>query len=97
MTGDRYIQSVIDLIPPGLPVRDQIAMELRAHIAERMAQPQPLDEIPLTTISHDAQRTLRTRSARTTIIQELWNLTCANAEGDGSRASPRDGCWLGWD
>jgi uncharacterized RDD family membrane protein YckC len=45
MTGDLYIQSVIDQIPEGLPLRDQIAMELRAHIAERMAQGQPLDEI----------------------------------------------------
>jgi uncharacterized RDD family membrane protein YckC len=45
MTGDQYVQSVIDQIPPGLALRDQIAMELRAHIAERMAQEQPLDEI----------------------------------------------------
>ncbi len=45
MTGDRYIQSVIDRVPAGLPLRDQIAMELRAHIAERTTQGQPLDEI----------------------------------------------------
>lgn len=45
MTGDLYIQAVIDQIPAALPLRDQIAMELRAHIAERMAQGQPLDEI----------------------------------------------------
>lgn len=45
MTGDLYIQSVIDQIPAQLPLRDHIAMELRAHIAERVAQGQPLDEI----------------------------------------------------
>ena len=45
MTGDLYVQSVIDQIPAGLPLRDHIAMELRAHIAERMAQGQPLNEI----------------------------------------------------
>jgi uncharacterized RDD family membrane protein YckC len=45
MTGDLYIQSVIDQIPAGLPLRDQIAMELRAHIAERQAQGQPIDQI----------------------------------------------------
>ena len=45
MTGDLYIQSVIDQIPAGLPLRDQIAIELRAHIAERMVQGQPLSEI----------------------------------------------------
>ena len=38
MTGDLYIQSVIDQIPSWLPLRDQIAMELRAHIVERTAQ-----------------------------------------------------------
>jgi uncharacterized RDD family membrane protein YckC len=36
---------VIDHVPSGLPLREQIAMELRGHIAERMAQGQPLDEI----------------------------------------------------
>ena len=45
MTGDLYIQSVIDQIPGELPLRDHIAMELRAHIAERVAQGQPLDDI----------------------------------------------------
>ena len=45
MTGDLYIQSVIDQIPSWLPLRDQIAMELRAHIVERTAQGQPLNEI----------------------------------------------------
>jgi uncharacterized RDD family membrane protein YckC len=45
MTGDLYIQSVINQIPAEMPLRDQIAMELRAHVAERIAQGQPLDEI----------------------------------------------------
>jgi uncharacterized RDD family membrane protein YckC len=45
MTGDLYIQSVIDQIPGELPLRDHIAMELGAHIAERVAQGQPLDDI----------------------------------------------------
>jgi len=45
MTGNLYVQSVIDHIPEGLPLRDQVAMELRAHIAERTANGQPLEEI----------------------------------------------------
>ena len=45
MSGDLYVTSVIDHVPSGLPLRDQIAMELRGHIAERMAQGQSLDEI----------------------------------------------------
>lgn len=42
MTADLYIQSVIDQVPQGLPLRDQIAMELRSHIAERQAHGEPL-------------------------------------------------------
>ncbi len=45
MTGDRYIQSVIDFVPPGLPLREQIAMDLRSHIAERLQEGRPLDEV----------------------------------------------------
>ena len=45
MSGDLYINSVINHVPSSLPVREQIAMELRGHIGERMAQGQPLDEI----------------------------------------------------
>jgi uncharacterized RDD family membrane protein YckC len=45
MTADLYVQSVIDLVPRGLPLRDQIAMELRSHIAERVAHGQPLEEV----------------------------------------------------
>ena len=45
MTGDLYVQSVIDHVPHGLPLRDQIAMELRSHIAERVEHGQPLDQV----------------------------------------------------
>ena len=43
MTGDLYVQSVIDHVPEGLPLREQIAMELRSHIAERIAHGQTID------------------------------------------------------
>ena len=45
MTGDVYVQSVIGHVPRWLPLRDQIAMELKSHIAERIAQGQPLDQV----------------------------------------------------
>jgi uncharacterized RDD family membrane protein YckC len=45
MTGDLYVQSVIDHVPLQLPLRDQIAMELGSHIAERVQAGQPLDEV----------------------------------------------------
>jgi uncharacterized RDD family membrane protein YckC len=45
MTSDLYIQSVVDQVPHGLPLREQIAMELRSHIAERVAGGQPLDDV----------------------------------------------------
>jgi uncharacterized RDD family membrane protein YckC len=45
MTGDVYVQSVIDHVPIGLPLRDQIAMELRSHIAERVQAGRPLDGV----------------------------------------------------
>lgn len=45
MTAEAFIQSVVDHVPPGLPLRDQIAMELRSHVAERLEQGQPLDEV----------------------------------------------------
>jgi uncharacterized RDD family membrane protein YckC len=45
MTGDLYVQSVITHVPRGLPLRDQIAMELRSHIAERIQSGQPLDHV----------------------------------------------------
>jgi uncharacterized RDD family membrane protein YckC len=45
MTGDLYVQSVLEHVPSGLPLRDQIALELRGHIAERTGGGQPLDEV----------------------------------------------------
>ena len=45
MTGDLYVASVIDHVPPQMPLRDQIAMELRSHIDERVAAGQPLDDV----------------------------------------------------
>lgn len=43
--GDLYVQSVIDRVPQGLPLGEQIAMELRGHIAERVEHGQALDEV----------------------------------------------------
>lgn len=45
MTPDAYIQSVVECVPPRMGLRDQIAMELRSHIAERLEHGQPLDEV----------------------------------------------------
>jgi uncharacterized RDD family membrane protein YckC len=45
MTPDGYVQSVIDFVPPGLPVRDQITMDLRSHIAERVQEGKTLAEV----------------------------------------------------
>ena len=45
MTGSRYIQSVIDHLPHGLPLRTHIAMELQSHIAERTGHGQSLEEV----------------------------------------------------
>lgn len=45
MTGDLYVQSVLDQLPKGLALSEQIAMELRSHIAERREHGQPLEEI----------------------------------------------------
>lgn len=44
MTADEYVQSVIDFVPYGLPLREQIAMDLRSHIAERLAEGRTLEE-----------------------------------------------------
>ena len=45
MTGEGYIQAVIDHVPAAMALRDHIAMELRSHIAERLAEGRPLDEV----------------------------------------------------
>jgi uncharacterized RDD family membrane protein YckC len=45
MTPEAYIQSVVECVPRRMGLRDQIAMELRGHIAERLEHGQPLDEV----------------------------------------------------
>ena len=44
-TEQEYITHVLNALPAGTPRREQIAMELRGHIAERLAGGQPLEEI----------------------------------------------------
>lgn len=44
-TADEYIASVVDTFPRGAPMRAQIAMELRAHIADRMEHGTSLDDV----------------------------------------------------
>lgn len=45
MTADEYIALVLDRLPRDTPMRQQIAMELRAHIDERVRQGRPLAEV----------------------------------------------------
>jgi hypothetical protein len=45
MISDAYIQSVVECVPRRMGLRDQIAMELRRHIADRLEHGQPLDEV----------------------------------------------------
>jgi uncharacterized RDD family membrane protein YckC len=86
MTGDLYVQSVIDQIPRGLPLRDQIAMELRSHIAERVQQSQPLDQVlrqlgdPLTLAeSYLASVPLQTARVLPRLIAKLIDVAAAVA------------------
>jgi uncharacterized RDD family membrane protein YckC len=44
-TAERYINEVLRSMPAATPQRSQIALELRGHIAERMAAGQPFDEV----------------------------------------------------
>jgi uncharacterized RDD family membrane protein YckC len=44
-TADAYIDRVLDFLPGGTPERDQIATELRGHIAERLGSGLPLAEV----------------------------------------------------
>ncbi len=44
-TADDYIDSVLKHMPRATPLRSQIALELRGHIAERAATGQTLDDI----------------------------------------------------
>lgn len=45
MTAEDYVNRVRDELPRGMPTRAQIATELRAHIAERVAEGRPLDDV----------------------------------------------------
>jgi uncharacterized RDD family membrane protein YckC len=44
-TADEYIDRVLDFLPHDTPERDEIATELRGHIAERLAGGQPVAEV----------------------------------------------------
>jgi uncharacterized RDD family membrane protein YckC len=44
-TADDYINRVLEFLPAGTPERDQIATELRGHIAERLASGQSVDTV----------------------------------------------------
>ena len=44
-TAEDYIDSVLQYMPPGTPLRKQIALELRGHLAEREANGQSVEEI----------------------------------------------------
>lgn len=44
-TAQQYIDVVVDLMPQGAAMRSQIAMELQAHIAERVAHGYTLEEV----------------------------------------------------
>jgi uncharacterized RDD family membrane protein YckC len=45
MTTDQYIDAVTSYLPQATPRRAQIGIELRGHIAERVANGTPLDEV----------------------------------------------------
>ena len=45
MSADEYIALVLSRMPRDTPMRSQIAMELRAHIDERVRQGRPLAEV----------------------------------------------------
>lgn len=45
MSAEQYITRVLDAMPPGTPEREQIALELRAHIEERLAHGHSLEEV----------------------------------------------------
>ena len=45
LTADAYVARVLAAMPVGTPRRDQIAMELRGNISERLASGQSLDSV----------------------------------------------------
>ena len=44
-TADDYVNTVLGMMPPTMPQRQQIAAELRSHIAERLAHGHTLDAV----------------------------------------------------
>jgi uncharacterized RDD family membrane protein YckC len=44
-TADDYVNTVLGMMPPTMPQRQQIAVELRSHIAERLAHGHTLDAV----------------------------------------------------
>jgi uncharacterized RDD family membrane protein YckC len=44
-TADDYINTVLEMMPPTMPQRTQIAAELRSHIAERLAHGHTIDAV----------------------------------------------------
>ncbi len=44
-TSEEYVNQVLNVMPRAVPSRSQIAMELRGHIAERIAHGQSLDDV----------------------------------------------------
>ncbi len=53
MTTDSYLAQVLDHLPPTMPQRKQIALELRGHIEERLASGRALDDV-LEQLGHPA-------------------------------------------
>jgi uncharacterized RDD family membrane protein YckC len=45
MTSDQYVQAVLSYMPASTPRREQIGIELRSHIVERLEHGVPLDEV----------------------------------------------------
>ena len=45
MTAEAFVQLVVDCVPPRMGLRDQIAMEVHSHIAERLEHGQPLEDV----------------------------------------------------
>jgi uncharacterized RDD family membrane protein YckC len=45
MTADDYVKQVLDRLPASMPRRAQIGVELRGHIAEKMAAGHTLDDV----------------------------------------------------
>lgn len=44
-TADEFVERVLAVLPDSVPEREQIGLELRGHIAERVADGAPLDDV----------------------------------------------------